>query len=100
MGKWAGNDLPPIEEWNQDWIQIIQQYMDEQDPEIQMLIDEGLMEEIQWDVIEFDRTATGIVASGKMMRTDRLVWTGFILGTLLIIILLQLLPNLKQVKRD
>lgn len=100
MGKWAGNDFPPVERWNPKWVDMIQQYQDEQDPEILMLIEEGLMDEIRWDVIDFDRSASGVVASGQVMRSDRLVWTGSALGILFLIVVLQFLPNLKQVKRD
>lgn len=100
VGKWAYRDFPSMEIWNKDWKEIIEQYQEEQDPEIMMLIEEGFMEEISWDLIDFDLRANSLLLESKQQSLDKLVWVIFILSIGALLCLLQFLPRKKQNWRD
>ncbi len=55
-----------------------------------MLIEEGFMDEIQWDVVDFDKTANQVVANMKADKHERLAWITFYLALVLLMIILQI----------
>ena len=96
IAKWSTRDFPSMAEWNGKWPELIQQYMQEQDPEIMMLIEEGFMEDLNWDMIDFDLTANQLVMSTIEGRSHREMWLFYSLIIGLILLLSQFLPKLKK----
>jgi uncharacterized membrane protein YphA (DoxX/SURF4 family) len=99
IAKWSWRDFPTIEEWNKDWPEVLQQYTEEQDPEIMMLIEEGLMEELEWDLIDFDRSANRIVSIRHTNRADGNAWVIYITIIAFVVLGLQLIPARKKDRR-
>ena len=95
IAKWGYRDFPAFTDWDNGWAELIQQYIDNTDPEIMMLIEEGLMEALQWEMIEFDRTANMILAQKISFRSDRQVKALSILIILLVLILPRLIISRK-----
>ncbi len=98
IAKWAHRDFPKIEEWESSWIDLIDQFEAEQDPEILMLIEEGYMDVIQWDIIDFDKSALQIVAEKNSKSLAMKNWMIFYISIILLLILLQL-PRVASSKR-
>jgi hypothetical protein len=96
IAKWSWRDFPTIEQWNKDWPELLQHYTEEQDPEITMLIEEGLMEELNWDLLDFDRTANRIVSLRHTNRADGNAWTIYIIIIVFVLLGLQLIPAKKK----
>jgi len=89
IGKWAGRDFPEMEAWNSSWPEKIGQYLEEQDPEILMLIEQGYMEPLNIDLVDFDRSATAVTASALSEINVRAVWTIYFLVVVILIVALQ-----------
>lgn len=89
VAKWSHWDFPDITQWGDNWIELIEQFESEQDPEILMLIEEGFMDEIEWDVVDFDNQANQIVSDMKADKQERLAWITFYMGILLLMIIIQ-----------
>lgn len=96
VGKWSWRDFPPLEEWNADWPEMISQYREQQDPEILLLIEEGYMDEMNWEMIDFGRTAQPLLTERFMKRIDRNSWMIYALTVLLVILLAQTIPSKKK----
>jgi hypothetical protein len=96
VGKWSWRDFPPMEEWEASWPELIRQYTEEQDPEIMMLIEEGYMDELNWEMIDFGRTAQPILTERLMKRTDLNTWIIYVLSVLLILLLALFIPSKKK----
>lgn len=90
LAKWSYRDFPGITEWDEEWTELIDQYVSEQDPEITMLIEEGIMEEIQWDVADFDRAALPLITNRGADRQEALAWMLFYAVVILLLVVLQL----------
>jgi uncharacterized membrane protein YphA (DoxX/SURF4 family) len=90
IAKWGYRDFPAFTDWDDKWGEVLQQYTENADPEIMMLIEEGLMEALQLEIIEFDRTANMIIAQKITARSDQQV----IALAILIILLVLILPRL------
>lgn len=90
LAKWSYRDFPGITKWNKQWPELIDQYVSEQDPEITMLIEEGIMEEIQWDVVDFDKTALPLITEKGAERQEALFWMFFYAVVILLLVVLQL----------
>ena len=99
VAKWSHKDFPDISQWDDKWIELIEQFVSEQDPEILILIEEGIMDEIQWDVVDFDKTANQIVSNKKADKHERLAWISFYLVVMLLLIILQLPVINRSTKR-
>ena len=89
IAKWAHKDFPEIDEWESDWIELIDQFEAEQDPEILMLIEEGYMDEIQWDIVDFDKSAMQVVAEKNSSNLMMKNWMLFYISIVLLLVLLQ-----------
>lgn len=90
LAKWSYKDFPDITEWNGKWTELTEQFESEQDPEILMLIEEGFMDEIQWDVVDFDKVANKMISKEGADKQERLAWFTFYLLVVLLMIVLQL----------
>ena len=90
VAKWSHKDFPDISQWDESWIEMTEQFVSEQDPEILMLIEEGFMDELQWDIVDFDKTANQIVSEKGADKQERSVWISFYLVFTLLVIILQL----------
>lgn len=99
VGKWSWRDFPQLEEWEAGWPEMIRQYTEEQDPEIMMLIEQGYMDDMNWDMIDFGRTAQPVIAERLMNRIDLNSWIIYALVVLLIILLAQFIPSKKTDQR-
>lgn len=99
VGKWSWRDFPSLEEWEASWPEMIRQYSEEQDPEILMLIEEGYMDEMNWEMIDFGRTAQPILAERLTKRIDLNSWIIYALAVILIIMLAQFIPSEKKNQR-
>ena len=99
MAKWSHRDLPDLNEWNSEWLELIDQYLSDQDPEIMMLIEEGIMEEIRWDVVDFDGSAIPVVADEAATRIERSAWILFYTFIVLLLLALQLPVRKRPGKR-
>jgi uncharacterized membrane protein YphA (DoxX/SURF4 family) len=99
IAKWAWRDMPAISEWNNKWTEVLQQYSEQQDPEIEMLIEEGFMEDLNWDLIDFDRSANTIVSLSHMDKSDRSTWVLYFICIVLLLTILQFLPVQKTNRR-
>lgn len=93
IGKWAGRDFPGMETWNDSWPQEIDRYKEEQDPEIIQLIEEGYMEPLALDVIDFDRSAAAMSSGWVTGVKEGLIWVVYLLGVLLLLIVVQIIPS-------
>ena len=93
VGKWSWRDFPPMEAWEASWPEMIRQYSEEQDPEIMMLIEEGYLDDMNWEMIEFGRTARPMIMEQHMKRADLGTWIIFALSVFLIIFLAQFIPS-------
>ena len=100
VAKWGWHDFPMIEDWNDKWPELIEQYLQEQDPEILQLIDEGYMDDMHWDMIDFDRTAAKVVSKVVRAKDVRQSWKIFMLVVILILVTMQFLPKRKNRFRD
>jgi hypothetical protein len=96
IGKWSDTDFMPLDVWNNKWPELIQQYKQEQDPEIMILIDEGYMDDLNWDIIDFDETANRVIFNEVSEKSDDLKWTLFIFVIISILISAQFLPGIKK----
>lgn len=96
LAKWSYRDFPDLAEWNKKWPELIQQYNQEQDPEILMLIEEGFMDDLTWDMIDFDLTANHVVMQASKDRSDKAMWLFYILVIGVLLLLVQFLPKLKN----
>ncbi len=96
VAKWAYRDFPSLPEWNEKWPGLLKQYKEEQDPEIMILIEEGLMDELSWDMIDFDNSANPIVIKKLMKRTDRSTWLLYFLSVTAVLLLVQFIPKKKN----
>ena len=67
-----------------------------EDLEIMLLIEEGLMDELNWDLIDFDRSANRIVSVGHTNRTDGNAWAIYITIIAFVLLGLQLIPSKKK----
>ncbi len=99
VSKWSHHDFPVFSDWNNEWPELIEQYAEAQDPEILQLIDEGLMEDIQYGLIEFDRVANSLMLEWSMKQRDRCRWELFILTIVIILMSTSFLPNRKKRRR-
>ncbi|MFC2129632.1 BT_3928 family protein, partial [Bacteroidota bacterium] len=90
LAKWSHRDFPGIMKWDNEWTELIDQFVSERDPEILMLIEEGIMEEIQWDVVDFDEAALQLVTNESAGKKEAIVWMIFYAALILVMILLQL----------
>ena len=91
-GKWAGDDFPEMEKWNGSWPEEIDRYKEEQDPEISQLIEEGYMEPLELNLIDFDRSAAAMSPGWIMNSREKLTWAVYILGVILLLSILQAIP--------
>jgi hypothetical protein len=99
LGKWSYRDLPPVSDWGADWNELIEQNSVAQDPEIEMMIQEGLLEDFNWNVIDFEEEALPVVMERLSGQSEARVWAVYILTVLLLLILLKNLAIL-QTRRD
>jgi uncharacterized membrane protein YphA (DoxX/SURF4 family) len=99
IAKWGNRDFPSFSEWNSDWTELIQRYVENQDPEIMMLIEEGVLDELQWEMLDFDTTANSVIASHFRMKNDRQIWALFILTIAMVLVTPQFLPFMKSKRR-
>jgi len=90
IAKWGYRDFPAFIDWDNNWGEVLQQYTENADPEIMMLIEEGLIEAFHLEIIEFDRTANMIIAQKISARRDQQV----IAIAIFIILLVLILPRL------
>lgn len=95
VGKWSWRDFPPLEDWAADWPEMIRQYTEEQDPEILMLIEEGYMDEMNWEMIDFGRTAQPLLTERLVNRIDRNSWLVYAFSVLSIVLVAQFIPSKK-----
>ncbi|MCF8225561.1 MAG: DoxX family membrane protein [Bacteroidales bacterium] len=95
LAKWSFRDFPDIGSWNKGWPEMLEQFVSGQDPEVLQLIEEGYMDDMTIDMIEFDRTANKIVSLKSTDYTDRLTWIVAILMVVLILVALQFMPKYK-----
>ena len=95
ISKWGYRHFPGLSDWNSEWPELIQQYIDNQDPEVMRLIEEGFMEPMQWDMIDFDRTANSMIMEEYRKRSAGLTWMLFILVLLITLIITQFIPSTK-----
>lgn len=93
VGKWSWRDFPSMEEWEPGWPEMIRQYTEEQDPEIMMLIEEGYMDDMNWEMIDFGRTAQQVLTERLMKRTDMNTWIIFVLSVILIMLFARFIPT-------
>jgi uncharacterized membrane protein YphA (DoxX/SURF4 family) len=100
ISKWGNRDFPSFSEWNSKWTELIQNYAENRDPEIMMLIEEGLLDDLQYEMIDFDETANSVITNYFRMKNDRQIWTLFILSIALILVIPQFLPSIKARRRD
>ncbi|MEX0987278.1 MAG: BT_3928 family protein [Bacteroidales bacterium] len=99
VAKWASGDFPEFSVWNNQWQDLISRYNEEQDPEIRMLIEEGYMEDLSWEMIDFDQAANSMITGWYAKRYNRSVWKIFLLSVLLLLIIPQFLPGKKMNRR-
>jgi hypothetical protein len=85
LAKWSYRDFPQMENWNSKWPELIQQFMEEQDPEIMMLIEEGFMDDLNWDMIDFDETAHPLLMKSIAKQGDKQTWIIFIFSLVLLL---------------
>lgn len=95
VGKWSWRDFPPMEEWQPEWPEMIRQYTEEQDPEIMMLIEEGYMDDMNWEMIDIGSIAHPLLTERLMKRADLNSWIIFGLSVILIILLARFIPTRK-----
>jgi uncharacterized membrane protein YphA (DoxX/SURF4 family) len=95
VGKWAWRDFPAMAAWNPEWPELIRQYTEEQDPEIMMLIEEGYMDDMNWEMIDFGSTAIPVLSERLMKRTDMNSWIIFVLSVILLVLLARFVPTRK-----
>ncbi len=98
LDKWSYRDFPGITTWYEEWPELIEQFKSEQDPEIMMLIEEGIMEEILWDVVDFDETALPIITDKAAGKQEGRAWMLFYAAVILTMVALQL-PVLNRTKK-
>ncbi len=99
ISKWGHRDFPSFSDWNSEWPELIQQYIENHDPEIMKFIEEGLMEPLQWDLIDFDQTANSMIMEYFTNRSEGLTWALFILVILITMIIAQCIPSTKKSRR-
>ncbi len=99
IAKWSHQNFPDMSIWDEEWKELTEQFVSEQDPEILMLIDEGFMEEIQWDVVDFDKTANQVVARKNVSSKEKLAWISFFISVIFIFVVLQLPVVNRSMKR-
>lgn len=90
VDKWSHRDFPAMEIWDNKWGEMIDQFLAEQDPEILMLIEEGFMDEIRWDVVDFDRAALPLVTGAAAEGTEKETWALFYISVIMMMLILQL----------
>jgi hypothetical protein len=84
LGKWSWRDLPPPGDWKSDWKELIDQNTETADPEIQMMIDEGLLEDFSWNIIEFEEGALPVIMERLADRSGNRIWVIYVLVILLV----------------
>ncbi len=99
IGKWAKRDFPELEHWNSDWPELVDQDPLEYDPGMAMLIENGVMENPDWNIIRFDKSATRTVSEESHNQIEQKNWLIFILTVLFIVSILQLIPNRTRYNR-
>jgi uncharacterized membrane protein YphA (DoxX/SURF4 family) len=95
VSKWGYRDFPSFHEWSSDWPELIEQYAQAQDPDIFQLIEEGFVEDIQYNLIEFDRVANSLMLEWNMKQRDRCRWELFILILVIVLMSTAFLPTRK-----
>jgi hypothetical protein len=100
ISKWGNRDFPSFSEWNNKWSELIHNYADNHDPEIMMLIEEGLLDDLQYEMIDFDATANSVITDYFRFKSDRQIWALFILSIALLLVVPQFLPTIKARRRD
>lgn len=88
IGKWSWRDFPPAGNWGEAWGPLIDQNAESADPEIQMMIEEGLMEDFSWNIIDFEDEALPVVTERLSDRSEIRTWVIYILSILLIAVVL------------
>ena len=96
VGKWAKQDFPELHHWNPDWSELVDQDPAGHDPEMTMLLDSGDMEQPNWNIILFDKSATRTVLNESHNQIEQKNWIIFIISMLFIISVLQLIPKRKR----
>ncbi len=99
MAKWGYRDFPVFQSWNNNWVELIRQYNEHADPEIMMLIEEGLMEELQLEMVEFGSTANMVIAQNYTARIDKQFKILAILAIFLVLTLPGLIKSIKKTRR-
>lgn len=100
ISKWGHRDFPGMEQWSSDWPEMISQYSETQDPAIRELVEAGLMENLRFDHVDFDRTANNIVIEEYNRTRDVCRWMLFIMIVMILLLALQLLPKWEKRRRD
>lgn len=99
LAKWAWRDFPNLETWNDKWPGVIDQFISQQNPEIQMLIEEGLMDDLNYNIVDFDRSANKIITLKHAERIDSLSWLVFLLTIVSLLFIVQFVPRKKPIRR-
>ncbi|MEX0981707.1 MAG: BT_3928 family protein [Bacteroidales bacterium] len=99
ISKWGYRRFPALSDWNSEWPELLHQFAENQDIEIMMLIEEGLMEPVQWDLIDFDQTANSVIMEQFSKRSEWRTWTLFILVILIALFITKFIPSTKTSRR-
>jgi uncharacterized membrane protein YphA (DoxX/SURF4 family) len=99
ISKWGNRDFPPCYNWNSKWVDLIQNYAENLDPEVMMLIEEGLLDDFQYKIIDFDATANRVISDYFRVKNNRQTWALFMLTIALVLVIPQFLPSIKPRRR-
>jgi len=93
IGKWSWQTLPELSSWNPEWPDKVSQGITEQDPEIMLMIEEGILEQIAWDVIDFDQSAQSVISTSGSKKSEGRVWLIYMLSLAMVILLINQIPK-------
>ncbi|MCK4880705.1 MAG: hypothetical protein KAS82_08600, partial [Bacteroidales bacterium] len=87
LGKWGYRDFPCLEQLDPQWSELIGNASAPLDEEAQLLMDAGVLDEISFDVVEFDRLIPELLLKEGAAKCEEGVTLAFILALLMLFLL-------------
>ncbi len=87
LGKWGYRDFPLLEQLDPQWSELIGNASAPLDEEAQLLMDAGVLDEISFDVVEFDRLIPELLLKEGAAKHEEGVTLAFILVLLMLFLL-------------
>jgi len=98
IGKWGWRDFAPIAKIDSTWPDMIEKAGASFDDETLQLMEEGILDNLSFDVVQFDRAALKLLFGDFEKEHSRMIAYGYIMAILLIIAALQIIVIVKRRK--